>query len=325
MYKLLSHRETYHNDRRWFPGHMNKGLKQMQQKLKNIDCIIEVHDARVPLSGRHADFNNVLLGLKPHIFVLNKMDLADMRYKEAILSQLNKEGISNILFTNFTNQMCKGMKQILPLATNLIKNSDRFNRAEKEDYTLMIIGVPNVGKSSLINRLRNLHLHKSNATAVGAIAGITRSVLTRIKISEEPNVYLIDTPGILMPNVTDIHAGLKLALVGCLQDHLIGPEVLADYLLFWLNKHNRFEYVEYLGLPEPSDDILHVLVFITAKYKKTLKIKNFDGRVIVKPNLKYAAEYLISSFRKGMLGTFCLDEDLMQLTLKENTTEMHSR
>lgn len=296
---------------RWFPGHMTKGLKQMQQRLKNVDCILEVHDARVPISGRYADFSRTLTGLKPHIFVLSKIDLADTNYMKNIVSSLNREGLSNIIFTNLKDNCCKGAKKILPLATKLMLNSERYNRSTLESYTMMVIGVPNVGKSSLINRLRNNHLHLGKATQVGAQAGITRAVLTQIKISEDPIIYLIDTPGILAPSINDIHAGFKLALAGCLQDHVVGSHLLADYLLFWLNKNSRFEYVDVLGLPEPNDDLSHVLIFIAAKLEKTVRLKNFNGRLEIKPDLKYAADYFVDLFRKGKFGSYCLDSDLL--------------
>ncbi|XP_076624645.1 mitochondrial GTPase 1-like isoform X1 [Colletes latitarsis] len=297
---------------RWFPGHMSKGLKQMQQGLKNVDCIIEVHDARIPISGHFANFNNTLIGIKPHIFVLNKMDLTDMKFKKSIIAELDRRGIHNVLFTNFKNEMCAGAKQLLPLAKTLIKQSNRYNRAQESSFAIMIIGVPNVGKSSLINRLRSNNLRRSKAAAVGGVAGITRSVSTRIKISESPDIYVLDTPGILAPVIPDTYTGLKLALVGCMQDHLVGPEILADYLLFWLNKNKRFKYVEKLGLTEPNDNILYILTYIAAKQQKVIKRKNYDGSIIMKPDLRYAAEYFVSIFRKGELGHYCLDVDILK-------------
>ncbi|CAL7951271.1 unnamed protein product [Xylocopa violacea] len=290
---------------------MGKGVKQMQQQLKNVDCVIEVHDARVPVSGHYADFTNTLVALKPHIFLLNKMDLTDMKFQSCIEKNLRKEGLSNILFTNFRNKACSGVKELLPLAQKLMKESNRYNRSQETSFQMMIIGVPNVGKSSLINRLRNNVLHKSSAVQVGGVAGITRSVSTRVRVSENPDIYVLDTPGILAPQINDMHTGLKLALVGCMQDHLVGPEILADYLLFWLNKHKRFEYVQKLGLLKPHDNISHILIFIAAKLKKTLRIKNYDGKTIIKPDLRFAAEHFLSLFRKGELGYYCLDEDLL--------------
>ncbi|XP_023315051.1 mitochondrial GTPase 1, partial [Trichogramma pretiosum] len=297
---------------RWFPGHMGKGVKQMEKQLKNVDCIIEVHDSRIPISGRYADFKKTLLGLKPHIFVLNKIDLADKTYMAPALNILRKEGIQNILQTNLKDESCKESKKILPLMQNLIANSDRFNRSEEKDYSVMVIGVPNVGKSSLINRLRSTHLRKSKAAAVGGVAGITRSVMTKIKISEDPLVYLLDTPGILPPNVKDAITGFKLALVGCSQDHLVGPEVIADYLLFWLNKNKRFEYVEKLQLKEPTDDIMEVLIQLAVKEKKVLKRKDVTlGRIVARPDFNSAALSFIRAFRSGELGLYCLDRDIL--------------
>ncbi|XP_034950051.1 mitochondrial GTPase 1 isoform X2 [Chelonus insularis] len=265
----------------WFPGHMQKGLKQMQQKLKSVDCIVEVHDARIPISGRYERFRHSVSGLKPHIFVLNKKDLADLSQKQEWEKRLHHDGIKNIIYTNFKDQKCKGMQSILPLACKLIEESERYNRVEASDFSVMIIGVPNVGKSSLINRLRNKYLHKSNATAVGPIAGVTRSVLTKIKISEKPPVYVLDTPGILTPNIRDIETGLKLALVGCLQDHLVGQEVLADYLLYWLNKNQRFEYVDKLELKKPNDNIFEVLATVAIRMKKMKRIKTYNNEIML--------------------------------------------
>ncbi|XP_053599002.1 mitochondrial GTPase 1 [Microplitis demolitor] len=295
----------------WFPGHMRKGLRQMQQNLKNVDCIIEVHDARVPISGRNKDFRKSVSGLKPHIFVLNKQDLADMSKADKYKKLLNEEGFEHIVFTNFKDQTCKGMHSLLPLATKLIENSNRYNRSDSSEFSAMIIGVPNVGKSSLINRLRNKYLGKGNATAVGAVAGITRSVLNRIKISDKPPVYVLDTPGILTPYITDIFSGLKLSLVGCLQDHLVGPEIMADYLLYWLNKNQRFEYVNILKLSKPNDNILEVLTEISINLKKTKRIRNYDGQILIRPDCDFAAQHFLKVFRDGELGSICLDDDIL--------------
>lgn len=297
---------------RWFPGHMGKGMKQMERNLKNVDCLIEVHDARVPISGRYADFKKTLCGLKPHILVLNKIDLADENYLLPASNKLIDQGIRNIVQTNLKDETHMGAKTILPLMQKLIADSNRFNRADEKDFCIMVIGVPNVGKSSLINRLRNTHLKRSKAAAVGGVAGITRSVAEKIKISKDPLVYLLDTPGILPPYIPDVHSGLKLALIGCSQDHLVGPEILADYLLFWLNKNHRFEYVDILNLKEPTDDIIEVLIQIAVKFKKVKKLKDFDGQHIMKPDLYFAAEYLLKVFRSGELGLYCLDQDIIK-------------
>uniref|UniRef100_A0A182NNA3 Mitochondrial GTPase 1 n=1 Tax=Anopheles dirus TaxID=7168 RepID=A0A182NNA3_9DIPT len=295
----------------WFPGHMSKGMKQMQQKLKLVDCIIEVHDARIPLTGRNMEFKHTISGIKPHILVLNKSDLIDKRCESPIVERLMQEHFDpkNILFTNCKNQSCRGLRRLMPLAQNLIHSSDRFNRSSQREFCLMIIGVPNVGKSSLINVLRNRHLNKKAASQVGAIAGITRSVLNRIKICEEPPIYLLDTPGILEPNIADVETGLRLALVSCLQDHLVGEELIADYLLFLLNKQHNYRYVEIMGLPEPTDSIASALVNNAIHLNKMVRTKQLDGTSVLRPDVKMAAKFMLKSFRTGALGKILLDED----------------
>lgn len=315
--KVGNFRDTFQaidkNILRWFPGHMGKGMQQMEKKLKTVDCLIEVHDARIPISGRYADFKNTLCGLKPHIFVLNKIDLADKTYIAPAIDRLNKEGIRNIVQTNLKDETCQESKRILPLMQQLIGDSNRFNRAQEADFCVMVMGVPNVGKSSLINRLRNTHLRKAKAAPVGGVAGITRSVMNKIKISENPLVYLLDTPGILPPFIRDVYCGLKLAVVGCSQDHLIGHQILADYLLFWLNKNHRFEYVEKLSLAGPTDDVIELLIQIAVKLRRVKKLRHFDGSYIYRPDLHHAAEHFLRTFRSGELGLYCLDKDILEM------------
>lgn len=295
---------------RWFPGHMGKGLKQMQQKLRSVDCIVEVHDARIPLSGRNADFKYTVSGVKPHILVLNKVDLIDKKFKSRILDKL-KPDYKHVLFTNCKDQRCNGVKELFPLARDLIQKSNRYNREVEEDFNLMIIGVPNVGKSSLINALRAKFLNKGKASPVGAVPGITRSVLQRIKMCDSPLFYLLDTPGILSPNISDIEMGLKLALCATIQDHLVGETVIADYMLFWLNKHEHFEYVDYFKMNQPCDNVLEVLSHICQLYKKFFKVRTPLNEYVYRPNLEAGAQIFLKSFRDGTLGKFMLDEDLV--------------
>lgn len=294
----------------WFPGHMNKGLKQMQQKLRHVDCVIEVHDARIPLSGRNPNFKYTISGIKPHILVLNKVDLIEPHLKRKITDSLQKT-CQNLIFTNCKDQRCQGVKQLFPLANKLIKNTDRYNRTNEEDYCIMIIGVPNVGKSSLTNSLRNRYLKKSNATQVGAAPGVTRSVLNKIKISESPLIYMLDTPGILTPDVPSTEVGLKLALCATIQDHLVGETTIADYLLYWLNKNKYFDYVNVFELNNATDNILEVLTTIAVKNERFLKFRETTGSYVQRPDLEMAAKIMIKKFRTGELGKIMLDLDLM--------------
>lgn len=181
---------------RWFPGHMNKGLKQMQRKLNNVDCVIEVHDARIPFSGRNPVFTSSVTGAKPHILVLNKKDLTISSLIPRVSDQLKAEqNIEHVVFTNSKDQYDRGLKTLRPLMVDLIKDSNRYNRSDELDYNVMIIGVPNVGKSSLINMLRSRNLRIKHALPVGAVAGVTRSLMTKIRINNDPIIFMYDTPG----------------------------------------------------------------------------------------------------------------------------------
>ena len=117
----------------------------MQQKLKLVDCIIEVHDSRVPFTGRNPDFAQRIYGIKPHLLIFNKKDLIPDQYYDKILDRIDlpKE---NVIFTNCKDQTCKGVASIMPKICRLINKSDRFNRQGTTEYCSMIIGVPNVGK-----------------------------------------------------------------------------------------------------------------------------------------------------------------------------------
>ncbi|XP_022424066.1 mitochondrial ribosome-associated GTPase 1 isoform X2 [Delphinapterus leucas] len=298
----------------WRPPawHPPRGLKKMQSSLKLVDCIIEVHDARIPLSGRNPLFQETL-GLKPHLLVLNKMDLADMKEQQKIIQHLEGEGLKNVIFTNCVKD--ENIKQIIPKVTELVGSSYRYHRGENLEYCIMVIGVPNVGKSSLINSLRRQHLRKGKATRVGGEPGITRAVMSRIQVCERPLMFLLDTPGVLAPRIQSVETGLKLALCGTVLDHLVGEETLADYLLYTLNRRQLLGYVQHYGLGEACDDITSVLKRVAVKLRKTQKVKVLTGTGdvnVVQPNYPAAARDFLRAFRSGVLGPVMLDRDLLQ-------------
>ncbi|XP_055358460.1 mitochondrial ribosome-associated GTPase 1 [Betta splendens] len=293
----------------WFPGHMAKGLRQMRASLRNVDCVIEIHDARIPFSGRNPVFQDTL-DVKPHVLILNKMDLADLSHKQRILKKLENNGMRNVLFTDCLKQRDDNMKKLVPMVMEMIESTPRFNRDEATYYCLMVIGVPNVGKSSLINSLRRTNLKKGRASKVGGEPGITKAVLTKIQVCERPLMYLLDTPGVLPPKIESVETGMKLALCGTILDHLVGEDVIADYLLYSLNRLENFSYVEKYDLQEPSDDIQHVLKRIAVKLKKTQRVKAITGVgniTVIVPNYTAAAYDFIRAFRKGELGRVMLD------------------
>jgi len=311
----------------WFPGHMHKSLKVMQRRLTDVDCVIEVHDARIPLSGRNLRFRDSITGVRPHILLLNKKDMVSEDTRDQVEAAVREAdpAISKVIYTNCKEGRCPGVQQVLPTAVKLIQEANRYHRQGRPDKSILVIGIPNVGKSTLINRLRSNHLKvKGKPAPVGARPGITRAVQEKIRVSDEPLVYLLDTPGIMMPFIRDMHMGMKLALTHTLQDHLVGEIAISDYLLWWLNKNEMFSYVDYMKLEEPMDNVQIMLahaainnqLFTTKKDLNDNQIKRF-------PNLTRAAETFISGFRSGKFGLINLDQD--KVNVISNRVEKSSR
>lgn len=304
----------------YFPGHMAKGLKQMQNTLKRVDCIVEVHDARIPFSGRNPRFQDSLM-VRPHLLILNKMDLANMGHHKRIEAAIKADGVQNVFYTCCREDLDQTIKfKLLPAVIEMIESVDRYNRAEEEDFNVLIIGIPNVGKSSLINALRRMHLKKGGkATPVGARPGVTRSVMEKIKVSDKPKVYVFDTPGIMVPNIPNMEVGMKLALCATLKDHLVGVETVADYMLFWLNKHSHFKYVKHFGMNEPTDDIYLLLTHVAKENNLILKTRSMSGGYVFRPHFSRAAELVLRDFRSGCLGKVNLDEDVIDLNCAQRS------
>jgi len=310
----------------WFPGHMIKGLRQMRKALIETDCVIEVHDARIPLSGRNINFQHDITGNKPHILVLNKKDLVfdhDLKNKKKIVKgetyyfqQDIKERIlkaepslSDVIFTNCKNIRCEGLQSILPTAVKLIQNNERFHRKFAPDSNILVCGIPNVGKSSMINLIRSGTLKlKGKPMAVGPKPGVTRALQTKLRVSDDPLVFLLDTPGIMMPNIRNIETGMKLASCATLNDNNVGIINIADYILYQLNKNHKFDYVEIMCLEEPTDDIMEMLTNAARAQNKYKHIsKNFAGVDKEIPDVLYAAEQFVKAFRTATLGKLLLD------------------
>ncbi|KAK8385060.1 hypothetical protein O3P69_012092 [Scylla paramamosain] len=293
----------------WFPGHMAKGLTQMQQKLKGVDCVVEVHDARIPLSGRNPLFEKRLglATLKPHLLVMNKVDLADPRCRQDVKEYYEKQGVPQVIFTNCKEPNSPGVKSIVRKVSRAIKDSERYSRSEETSYSVMVIGIPNVGKSSLINALRARHLGRSKATRVGAMPGITQSVLEKIKVCEDPKVYLMDTPGVLAPRITNVEMGLKLALAATIKDHLVGEDIIADYLLYRLNLMGNHKYVKFLGLDAPTDNIQDLLISAAVRNNWLRRVRDHRG-INTCPDIISTAARFIRAFRMGVFGRITLDD-----------------
>ncbi|NXM44598.1 MTG1 GTPase, partial [Gymnorhina tibicen] len=292
----------------WFPRHMAKGLREMRLALRRADCLVE--RSHIPLSGRNPALQEAL-GIRPHVLVLNKMDLADPRRQPVSAGAGPGWGQRcGCCRPGQSDSPVPVPLQVVPMVARLVADGPRYHRAESSEHNILVIGVPNVGKSSLINSLRRLHLKKGKATAVGGEPGITKAVLSRIQVCEKPLMYLVDTPGVLPPRLGDVETGMKLALCGAIRDHLVGEDVMADYLLYTLNKQQQFGYVQRYRLGQACDHIEPLLKHVALTQGRTQKVKVLTGTGNVNMmmlNYPAAAYEFLRDFRAGRLGRVTLD------------------
>ncbi|MEA4988498.1 MAG: ribosome biogenesis GTPase YlqF [Anaerovorax sp.] len=202
----------------WYPGHMKKTRELIQENLKAVDTVIEVIDARIPISSRNPIIDE-LVKSKRRIIILNKSDLADQRATERWISHFKSQG-SYVLTMNCMSG--GGVSQLLKLLTTL-RDEKNKDAVRKKPLRMMIVGVPNVGKSSLINRLTG-----KKSAKTGNKPGVTRGKQW-LNLGNE--MQLLDTPGILWPKFEDPKAGLNLAFCGSIKDEILDIATLALELI----------------------------------------------------------------------------------------------
>ncbi|CAK4180052.1 unnamed protein product [Aphanomyces euteiches] len=279
----------------WFPGHMNSARNAMKAQLNSVDVIIEVRDARIPYSSA----NPLLDGIgnhKPRLVVLNKTDLANSNMKERVAYRFHEQNM-DCMFTSVIKG--KHIRNILDWCTEHGKSQFKSTAGT----VVMVVGIPNVGKSSMINAFRSISTSlKLSKGKKKAVVGPTPGVTLRtdiIKVNETPAIYVMDTPGVMLPNIPTPDVGLKLALTGAIKDDIVGVELIADYMLFTLNQMKSERYVKALGLDGPTDDIHELMASV---------VKQSGG--VGKPEERQtllAAQYLLKEFRRGAFGHFTLD------------------
>ncbi len=238
----------------WFPGHMAKTRRQIEEKLKLIDVVVEVLDARIPQSSKNPDISDMTKG-KPRVIVLNKSDLADEAISKQWIEFYNSKGILACVADCAKG---KGVNESIALVKKAI--SDKISKDREKGMNkaikILVAGIPNSGKSSYINRLAG-----RASAVVGDRPGVTRG---QQWIRLKSGIELLDTPGILWPKFEDEQVGLHLAFTGAVKDEIMDIELLACKLAEFLNENYRellcaryklentegmqgFELVEYIG------------------------------------------------------------------------------
>lgn len=231
----------------WFPGHMAKARRQVSENLKLVDIVFELVDARLPLSSRNPMIDEVI-HQKPRLLILNKQDMADETETRRWIEYFAQKGFKAVAINSFEG---KGLQSVIKAAQEILAEKwDRMKARGMKPRAIraMIVGIPNVGKSTLINRLA-----KKNLAKTGNMPGVTKSQQW-IKVAKD--IELLDTPGILWPKFEDQQVGYKLALTGAIKDTIINMEDLAIFGLNFLATHYPARMEERYKLTSVSENLV---------------------------------------------------------------------
>ena len=274
----------------WFPGHMKKAQNEIEAKLKLVDCVIELLDARIPFSSRNLTLFEITKA-KKRLIVLTKADLADPKVTSLWVEHFKANG-AEVIFADLNNQ--KDVQNIIKNAEKLgdEKHAKEIARGMKpQPVRAMIIGIPNVGKSTLINKIA-----KRKAASVENKPGHTKSQQW-IKVSKQ--FELLDTPGILQSSYEDKDVAVSLALVGSINENILPFDELTDILLTFLKKNYPNEFKARYGLDKLDDDNQAILTSIAQNRGLMMK----GGLDITK-----AEKLLLNEFKNGKIARISLEQ-----------------
>ena len=274
----------------WYPGHMSKAKRAMQEDLKLINVIIELVDARVPLSSKNPDIDPMANG-KSRIILLNKCDLADSSVTARWKKYYEEKGFFVALVNSKNGKGVKQVNEVIQSACKEKIERDRRRGILNRPIRAMIVGTPNVGKSTFINSFAG-----KSCTKTGNKPGVTKG---KQWIRLNKNVELLDTPGILWPKFEDQTVGLRLAFIGSIKDELSNQYELCMLLMQYLGEHYPKAIPDTYQI-EPAENEVELLERV-AKRRGCLKA---GGEY----DLDKAANYVIDDFRNGRLGCISLEQ-----------------
>lgn len=282
------------NDRmnvQWYPGHMTKTRRQIEADLKLVDAVCEIVDARIPISSRNPDID-AICGNKPRIVVLNRMDLADPAATKRWIAYFKAKGMA-ALATDCKSR--KGIGDFQPSVRSVLKEKLERNAAKgmNKPVRVMIVGIPNVGKSTLINQISG----RKGAKAENR-PGVTRG---KQWVTVDNGLLLLDTPGILWPKFEDPDVGMMLAYTGAVKENVIDTEELAVFLMSLLWKHYPDTIRTRYKVDMPEDTPGYMLLEEAGRKRGFLLAR---GEI----NTERMAKALLDEYRSGKLGHFTLEE-----------------
>ena len=276
----------------WYPGHMAKTRRLMKGSLPLIDAVCELVDARVPESSRNPDLDGII-GSKPRIVLLNKCDLADERATARKIKELAERGVTALPVDCRSG---KGLEKFEPAVREVLKDKIKAN-ADKgmagKPLRVMVVGIPNTGKSSFINRMAGKYRAK-----VADKPGVTRG---NQWFAIGSGIELLDTPGVLWPKFEDPQVGLKLAFIGSIKETTLDIQELAVSLLSVMQKNypDRLEQRYKVAGVQDVQAPYELLEMIAAKRGMLLRKGEYDT--------ERAAVMLLDEYRSGKLGKITLD------------------
>lgn len=271
----------------WYPGHMKKTRELIQQNLKMVDAVVEVIDARIPVSSRNPIIDELVRG-KPRIIVLNKSDLADENASRAWTEALRTDGSRTLAMNCMSGG---GVKELFRLLERMESEKNR-DRAMQKAYRLMIVGVPNVGKSSLINRMTG-----KKSAQTGDRPGVTKG---KQWLKLQNGMQLLDTPGILWPKFEDPKAGMNLAFCGSIKDEILDIPTLGMELISVLAENYPQLLAERYKLDGIAETPLENMENMALKRGCILPGKRIDYERIGK--------LVLDEFRSGKIGRITLEQ-----------------
>lgn len=275
----------------WFPGHMARTRRQIKESLPLVDAVVEIVDARVPVSSRNPELPE-LIGQKPLMVILNKCDLADENATHRRISELGKQGVMAIAVDCRSG---KGLNAFAPTVRRVLSNKIEAN-AQKgmagKPLRLMVVGIPNTGKSSFINRMAG-----KNKAKVADKPGVTRQ---NQWFSIGSGIELLDTPGVLWPKFDDPDVGLRLAFIGSVKDTILDIELIAARFLTIMNENYPERIKERYKLEFPPE---------SEEFERLEMLARKRGMLISggEPDTERAAVMLLDEYRAGKLGRITLD------------------
>lgn len=277
----------------WFPGHMTKTKRQIQASLKLVDAVAEILDARIPLSSKNPDLQKLIQN-KPKVVLLNKCDMANQTATSRWIDYYASQGITAIAVDCKSG---KGLNKFAPAVNNVL--FERRERLKAKGMVnpmlrIMIVGIPNVGKSSFINRVA-----KQNRAKVEDRPGVTRG---NQWYSIAKNIEMLDTPGVLWPKFDDKIVGERLAFTGAVKDQILDTELLAVRLLDFLRSLKPADFIARFKLEDIDLDAIDSYELLNVIGKKRGML--ISGGEI---DTERAAIMLLDEFRSGKLGRITLE------------------